>query len=390
MTVVRLALRNIFGAGIRTWLNVVVLSFAFVAIIWTQGLYQGMNRQAEDAMVQTIYAGGQYWHDAYDPYDPLALEDAHGPVSGELGRLVEQGDATPLLIVQATAYPTGRILPVVLKGIDPAQDILTLPSDYLEPPDDALPAFVGARMAKTAGLAEGDYITVQWRDANGTFDARDLRIVRVVSTTVLLIDNAQFWVPLEDLRSMAGMPGEATVVVLRSGAAPAAAPTGWQFHDLNFLLSDLKAMVQSKSIGASIMYFILLFLAMLAIFDTQVLSIFRRRKEIGTLMALGLTRTGVIGLFTLEGALHGILAAIVGAAYGIPLFVYTARNGWALPDATVGFGFAIGEKLIPAYGAGLIFGTTVLVLVMTTIVSFLPTRRIAKLKPTDALRGRMT
>ena len=29
-------------------------------------------------------------------------------------------------------------------------------------------------------------------------------------------------------------------------------------------------------------------------------------------------------------------------------------------------------------------------LVVTTIVSFLPTRRIAKLKPTDALRGRLS
>ena len=35
-------------------------------------------------------------------------------------------------------------------------------------------------------------------------------------------------------------------------------------------------------------------------------------------------------------------------------------------------------------------GTTALVLVVTTIVSYLPTRRIAPLKPTDALRGRLT
>jgi len=29
-------------------------------------------------------------------------------------------------------------------------------------------------------------------------------------------------------------------------------------------------------------------------------------------------------------------------------------------------------------------------LIVTTIVSYMPTRRIAKLKPTDALRGRWT
>ena len=149
-------------------------------------------------------------------------------------------------------------------------------------------------------------------------------------------------------------------------------------------------MVQSKSIGASILYTILILLAMLAIFDTQVLSIFRRRKEMGTLMALGLTRFKLIQLFTLEGALHGVLAAIVAAVYGIPLLTIFAKKGWAMPDVTDSYGFAIGEKLFPSYSIGLVVGTTLLVLIVTTIVSFLPTRKIARLKPTDALRGKMT
>ena len=55
---------------------------------------------------------------------------------------------------------------------------------------------------------------------------------------------------------------------------------------------------------------ILLMLAMLAVFDTQVLSIFRRQKEIGTYIALGMTRKQVVTLFTLEGAMHAVLAAI--------------------------------------------------------------------------------
>jgi putative ABC transport system permease protein len=128
---------------------------------------------------------------------------------------------------------------------------------------------------------------------------------------------------------------------------------------------------------------------MLAIFDTQVLSIFHRRKEIGTLMALGLTRGSVIRLFTLEGALNAVLAAVVGALYGIPLFAYAMKVGMPLPASMDAAGFAIGEKLYPAYGAALVVGTTVLVLLVTTIVSYLPTRRIARLKPTDALRGRV-
>jgi putative ABC transport system permease protein len=67
-----------------------------------------------------------------------------------------------------------------------------------------------------------------------------------------------------------------------------------------------------------------------------------------------------------------------------------ARTGWALPSEMDSYGFAIGERIFPAYGLGLVAGTTLLVLLTTAVVSFLPTRKIAKLKPTDALRGRMT
>ena len=49
MMIVRLAFRNILGAGMRTWLNVLALSFAFVTIIFLQGLYDGMNDQSEQA-----------------------------------------------------------------------------------------------------------------------------------------------------------------------------------------------------------------------------------------------------------------------------------------------------------------------------------------------------
>lgn len=164
---------------------------------------------------------------------------------------------------------------------------------------------------------------------------------------------------------------------------------GWVFRSPAYLLSDLRQMIQSKTVGQSIMFTVLFLLAMLAIFDTQVRSIFRRRREIGMLVALGMTRNQVIAMFTFEGSLYGVLAALLGSVYGLPLFVYMNANGFSVPGGDT-WGFSMGEKLYPAYTAGLVLGTTVLVLVVTTIVSWLPTRRIARLKPTDALSGRMT
>jgi putative ABC transport system permease protein len=390
MFIFTLALRNILGAGLRTWLSVVALSFSFVAIIFLQGIYTGMNDQVEQATIHAFYGGGQFWQKSYDPYDPLALAEAHAAVPEELEALAKHEQATPILIRQATIYPQGRFRTILLKGIDPNQKVVSIPSSLLKGDYGIIPAVIGTRMAKETGLQKGDELTVQWRDAHGTFDARDVRIVEVVRTSVQEIDNGQMWVPLVQLQALTSMPGHATMVVLKSAVEPPQGISGWEFRSLDYLLRDLHAVVRSKRIGGSILYIILLFLALLAIFDTQVLSIFRRKKEIGTLMALGMTRTKIIVLFTLEGAFHGILAAIVAAAYGIPILGYVARTGWELPGVIDSVGFAIGEKLFPTYSAVLIGGTTTLVLLVTTIVSFLPTRKIAEMKPTDALRGKMS
>jgi len=390
MLIIKLALRNILSAGLRTWLNVIALSFSFVAIILLQGFYDGLNDQVERATVDALYGGGQYWQKAYDPYDPFSLEDAHAPVPSQLQGLIGDKTATPILVRTATIYPQGRFRSILLKGIDPDQRVLTIPSSVLRTDEDAIPALIGSRMAKNVGLKKGDVVTVQWRDIHGTFDARDVKIVEVFRTSVQDIDNEQIWIPLERLQQLTRLANEATIIVLKKDAAPINDVPGWEFKNLGFLLRDLHSLVKMKSIQGSIMYLLLLFLAMLAIFDTQVLSIWRRKKEMGTLMALGMTRTKVIELFTLEGAFHGVLGAVVAAIYGIPLLAYMANKGLELPTATDSYGFAIGEKLFPTYTPALVLGTTLLVCVVTTIVSFLPTRKIADLKPTDALRGKLS
>ncbi len=390
MIIPKLAFRNIYGAGLRTWLSAIALSFSFVAIIFLQGLYNGMSDQMEKATLDAQFAGGQYWQSDYDPYDPLTLDDAHGKFPSELQKLVAEKKAVPILIRQASIYPNGRFQNALMKGIAPDQTILSIPTSVLITNEETIPALIGSRMAKSTGLKIGDYVTVRWRDANGTFDANEIKIIEVMKTDVSDIDNGQLWIPIERMREMTAMPNEATIIVLEKGLQFSDKVYNWNHKDLDFLMQDIRALYLSKSIGGSIFYIVLLLLAMLAIFDTQILSIFRRRKEMGTLMALGMTRSKLIQLFTLEGSMHAVLAAIVAAIYGIPLLTYVASKGYGLPEGTDSYGLAIGNRIFPTYTVGLVISTTLLVLIVTTIVSYLPTRKIAKLNPTDALRGNLT
>jgi putative ABC transport system permease protein len=203
--IVRLAYRNILGAGLRTWLNVIALSFAYVTIIFLQGFYAGMNDQMEQATISALYGGGQYWQEKYDPYDPLSVVDAHAAVPAAVQAVIQENAATPILVRQAAVYPEGRFRNILLKGIDPAQTILSIPSLLLGETSDIIPALIGSRMARSTGYKKGDQVTVQWRDVHGAFDAREVTVVEIFKTHVQEIDNDQIWIPLSALRQLSGM-----------------------------------------------------------------------------------------------------------------------------------------------------------------------------------------
>lgn len=385
----KLAYRNLIGAGLRTWLNVLVLSFSFVIIIWAKGILVGWDRQAKTDMEQWEIGKGQFWQEEYDPYEPFTIADSHTKIPAEFKADIEQNSMVPMLIAQGTIYPQGRMQSALIKGIKTDQTLLRIPSGKLDTVFDAIPAIIGANMARSAHLKKGDRTVLRWRDSQGAFDAAEIEIVHVFSTFVPAVDNGQVWIDLQTMQDMLMMPDEATLISISNAEEERALVDGFVFKSPKVLTAEIDAMIKTKNKGQSVFYGILLLLAMLAIFDTQILSIFRRQKEIGTYVALGYTRREVVGLFTVEGAMHAILAALLAAAYGIPFFIWQAKVGFTLPMDASEFGMAISPTMYPVYSASLVIGTTLVVLLTTTVVSYWPSKRIAKMNPTDALRGKI-
>lgn len=385
----KLAFKNLMGAGLRTWLNVTVLSFAFVLMIFYNGMIDGWNRQSRIDTQAWETGEGQFWQPEYDRYDPYTIQDSHQKMSGQVLSAVNNKQLVPVLIAQATAYPQGRMQGITLRGIDPDQTILQLPTSALKKSDDVDYAIIGKRMAKSLKVSSGDKLLIRWRDENGTFDAREIEIASVFDNDVPTVDKGQVYLRLEVLQQMMEMENQATLLVAGEAFDMRKLP-GWEFKGLDFLLADMDEIIQTKKVSGSIIQALLLIIALIAIFDTQVLSIFRRQKEIGTYIALGMTRQQVVGIFTVEGGAHSILAALLGAVYGIPLFLWINKTG-------INFGFAsdmqvdipISDAIFPYYSIKLIVISIFLVVISATIVSYLPARKIAKMKPTDALKGKL-
>ena len=377
----KLAYKNLFGAGLRTFLNVLVLSFSFVIIILLNSIMDGWDQQAQSDSIAWEFGEGHLIYEKYDPLNPYTILNGHSSIPKEQKKLI------PILVHQASIYPQGRIMGVILKGIDSKQQILKLPIDKILSSKEKFPVIIGKRLAESANLSKGDKLQIRWRDKNGTYDANIISIIEVFDSNVPNIDTGQRWIDIEKLWEMTGLKNEASYFVADKGYESIEIPF-WQFKSQGELLKNIKDLVAQKKTGQSIVYFLLMAIALLAIFDTQILSIFRRQKEIGTYIALGMTRSRVVRLFTIEGSMYSLLALIVGSVYGIPLFYYLAEVGFAVPPADQKMGLALAPVIFPVYGFKLVFGTILLVIFSATIVSYIPSRKIAKLNPVLALKGK--
>ena len=386
---IKIALKNLLGARLRTILNVFVTSFSFFVILLMSGMYDGMLQHAKNVTIDTEIAGGAYWHPNYDPLDPMSFEDAHSVIPNEIKMLVNQQKAFPVLVSQVSIYPGGRIMPAILKGIPPDQNIVNMPTQSLNGFDDGtIPVLIGKGMANDTKLNVGDSFTIRWLDVNSTYDADEGTVVYIMDSQNFKIDMGHIWLPLDIAQSMLAMEDQATYVTYNKGLTEVNNKGEWINRDVNYLVQDMEAMIEADKPGAQIMFMILLALAAMGIFNAQVLSIFRRGREIGTLMALGMTRLRVVSLFTLEGGLNAILSVIATLIIFGPVLWYFGTSGIPLPIDYSEMGLIMAKRLIPVYSIGLILSTTILVSIIVLIVSYMPSRKISHMKPTDALRGK--
>jgi len=388
--VFKLALKNLLSAGVRTWLTAFVLALTLGFMIFMQGLMAGMLDEMSTIRMNEEIAGGQIWHEKYDPFDPTVLDDANGMIPGSIQALVEKGDACPMLILPGAMYPKGRFKNVLLKGIDPNQKCLQLDFTPLAKSqgDTELSVMVGRRYASQLGLERGDLLTLRWRTKAGAFDAVDAKIIALLETNAPIMDQGNVYLSHAVANKMNGTTDHSTYVWAKDGVE-VSADKGWIFRDFMYLMKDTYDMIETKQAGQSIFYGMLLVLGLVAIFDTQLLAVFRRKKEIGTFMAMGLSNARVVYMFVMEGAMHGILATVLTAVIGGPLFWWLAVEGMSFGGMSGDdFGMAFGDRFYPVFTFGKVFGAVFFVNLMVIFVSFWPTRAITRMTPATALRGR--
>lgn len=375
-----LAFKNVKESGLRGWLNVFALSFAFAINVFLMALMSGWEQQAVTNSIAWEYAEGQYVINSYDKEDPFTIQQSHGTYS-------PAPDLTPVLLRQGTIYPNNRMVNLVMKGIDPNQKTVKIPTGALRNSSAEFPVVIGSSMAQNNGLSVGDQFTIRWKDVNGTYDATQATVVEIFNTFVPSVDLGQVWMSIDQLQSMTDLKGEATYL-LASEKNTSHDIENFHFESQDDLLASLRNMLETERGGQFFLTMVLYVIALLAVFDTQVFSIFKRQKEIGTFNALGMNKNSVKWMFTIEGTLFSVLGVIFGLIWATPIFYYTATHGISYGEVGGDLGVVIPDVMYPLYQFETISKTAIVLILISVVVCYFPVKKISTMNTVDALKGR--
>ena len=382
-----IANKNFYRQGLRAFLNVLVTELSIIALIFMLSLLNGFQAQATRNLVSTDVGGGHYRVPGLDILTPTEWEDYTMTVPHVLKSLPNT-DRAEVLVQQGQLYPNRRLFPVQLRGIEMEQSLLSLPlaglKKYDDRPGDMIPAVVGVKMARKAHLKQGDTVVLKWRDKGGAVDARDVLIVDVGDIVNPRVDDGVVWLRLDHLRSMTDRDNEVSWVAVREYLGPV---SGYEFHGVELLMSDLLALLRQDRINSKILWGILMVLVCTSVFNTQILNIFKRQKEIGTLMALGMEPGRIVRIFTLEGVLAALWALVLAVLLGVPFFIWFQGVGFDVTHLSEA-SFPIRETIYPDYQPREILISVLIVLVLIVFSAWVPVKKIIRLDPTLALRGR--
>lgn len=123
------------------------------------------------------------------------------------------------------------------------------------------------------------------------------------------------------------------------------------------------------------------------IINTMLMAIMERTKELGMLMAVGMSKKRVFNMIMLETVYLTLSGSVVGMLLGWATIAITGSTG--LNFASVGEGFeAIGwaAKVYPDIDGLFFFAVTIMVVVVAILSSLIPARKALKLNPNEALR----
>ena len=402
----KLAIRNVFRNRRRTLITLAAMGFGAAAIIVFGGFVHSIYFGVRESTIRSQVGHIQIYRKGYSEKGNLApsdylIADYAGlraellklghvkAVTARLGfsGLVSTGDTTTSFVgtgVQPESETDLSALAVIVDGKELASR-------------DPRGITLGVGLARAFGVKPGDDLTLLASTRAGSINALAVKVRGVWESGEKAYDDRFLRVGLPEVQRLLDVEnGEVQSVVLlldkteNTAAVRDAIDRLIRDKGLDLELRTWEDLAlryhQVRELFGRIFAVLTLIVSIMVVFgitNTMTMAIFERTREIGTIMALGTRRRGVISMFVLEGVALGLLGGLLGVVLGVGLAKAISAVGIQLPPppgSTRGFAvniFVVPEVLVQAFR---------LSLVTAALASLYPAWRAARLNVVEALR----
>ncbi len=250
-------------------------------------------------------------------------------------------------------------------------------------------AVVGADLAAQIGLALNDVFQVQPAKAS---TPRRLRVAGLFRSGLFEYDSTWIYVGMETASEFAGNNHAASVMSVqvhdidnvKQVSADVSKALGNSYTIIDWQQANqplFAALALERRMGLFIIGLIIA-IATLNITTMLILVVVERQRDIAILNALGATRTGVMLLFIIEGAIVGAIGAAAGVVIG---FIACAiGNHYKLVSLPADVYSISNVPLIARPGE--MFLAALVAFVLSVLATIYPARAASRMRPVEALR----
>ena len=341
----RLAWRNLWRHGRRTWLTVGAMVFCNALLVFMISFQFGTYKMMIDGTLTVLTGHLQVLHSQYHE-EPRIRYSVPDGVS--LARRLRQSTGLQAVAARAETFALAsseeRSFGVQVLGVQTDYEALvsSLPGlvkqgRYLQD-DNAEEIVIGSVLARNLKVGLGDEITFLGSGRDGSFAAGIVTVVGILDSGMTELDRSIAQMPLAYFQSVFGMGDHVHRIVFQLDELAAVAPMKHRLvseinapdlvvMDWDELQPGLRQAIQADLFSAFVMYAVLVVLVAFSVLNTQLMSVLERTREFGVMMALGLRPGGLARLVLLETAVMSMLGLVLGCLLGAAVSYWFQQNG---------------------------------------------------------------
>lgn len=390
-----LSWRNVWRNSRRSLLAVSVMAVGALALLTAIGFilasFQGLRESTIRGGLGHVQIGSGTGNVA--PEDLVALEqaaDGHPEVRFTLRRLVFEGlVSTGAVTVAALGSGVEPIKESRLSaGFAPVVEGAGLP---LDDGGDGFHAVLGIGLAAKLGVGPGDAVTLLTTTVDGVLNAIDATVAGTFTTGIPDMDARQVLIRLSAAQVLMNTRGASRLVVVLRHDHAVAPVAGWlreafPSHRLSTwrdLAPFYDQVVTLYGNIFTVLGAIILLVVVLSATNTMLMAVTERIAEMGTMLALGISRTRIRMNFAIEGAMTGALAGAAGLTGAAILSLCINLAGIEMPPPP---GRTLPYPLIILIDETAYAGIFAAMILAGATAAWAPTARLGRLRVIDALR----